>query len=80
MWYVKVTGTFTYGNGSAKCTSSDVSTKVYSSNWKLSNVSSARSGATAYAHAIGKCYNQNTVIQTIDKTVSLTCSSTGNLS
>ena len=80
VWYVKVTGTFTYGNGSAQCTKADVDVKSYSSYWKLSNVSAARSGATAYASATGKKIINGIVMQTINETVSLTCNSKGELS
>lgn len=34
-WYVKVTGTFTYGNGSSKCTKAVVTADSYSSTWKV---------------------------------------------
>lgn len=80
LWYVKVTGTFTYGNGSAQCTKADVDVKSYSSYWKLSNVSAARSGATAYASATGKKINNGIVMRTVNETVSLTCNSKGELS
>lgn len=34
LWYVKVTGTFTYRNGTAQCISSTVTAKALSSSWK----------------------------------------------
>lgn len=44
-WYVKVTGTFTYGNGTSKCTSSSVSAKSYdTSAWRISSKSASKSG------------------------------------
>ena len=36
-WYVKVTGTFTYGNGTSKCNSSSVFAKSYVNAWKITN-------------------------------------------
>ena len=37
LWYVKVTGTFTYGNGSSKCTSSAVTAASKSGVWKITS-------------------------------------------
>lgn len=77
MWYVKVTGTFTYGNGSSKCTSSSVSAASYASTWKITNKSASNSGSTAIATATAKQYFDGTVIKTVSRTVKLTCSPTG---
>ena len=79
-WYVTVTGTYTYGNGTAKCTSSKVSAGTYKNNWKIRDKSSSKSGATAIAYAkANKLYNGHE-IETKTKTVKLTCGSTGVLS
>lgn len=80
LWYVRVTGTFTYGDGSAKCTSATPSAASMVSDWKVSNISGSKSGATAYASATGKQYVDDTVINTIQESVSLTCSPTGQFS
>lgn len=77
MWYVKVTGTFTYGNGTSKCTSSSVTAKSYATTWKVTNKSASKSGNTAIATATAKQYFDGTVIKTINRTVKLTCSPTG---
>ena len=79
-WYVKVTGTFTYGNGTSKCNSSSVSAKSYVNAWKITSKSSSKSGKTAIAKATAKQYYNGTVINTINETVKLTCSSTGKFS
>ena len=76
-WYVKVTGTFTYGNGTSKCNSSSVFAKSYVNAWKITSKSSSKSGKTAIAKATAKQYYNGTVINTINETVKLTCSSTG---
>lgn len=80
MWYIKVIGTFTYGNGTYTCTKSDIETKSYSSYWSLSGASSARSGATAYAGVTAKRYYNGTLTNTIQKTISLTCNPDGSFS
>lgn len=80
MWYVIATGTFTYNGTTAKCNSSSVKAESLVSTWKMSKLSSARSGATAYAAATAKHYMAGLVINTIDELVSLTCSPSGKFS
>lgn len=78
MWYVKVTGTFTYGNGSAKCTASTPSAASRNNSWKVSKATGSRSGNWCSATATGKHYGKNgKVDQTLTRTVKLTCSPTG---
>ncbi|MBC5664430.1 hypothetical protein H8S07_03905 [Dorea sp. NSJ-36] len=79
-WYVKVTGTFTYGSGTSKCTSSSVSAKSSADGWKIVNSSASKSKNTASATATAKHYYNNSVIDTVTRTVKLTCSSTGKFS
>lgn len=80
MWYVKVTGTFTYGNGSAKCTKSTVAAASKNSDWKISSKSASKSANKAIASATAKKYHLGVLIQTKSKTVTLTCSPTGKFS
>lgn len=80
LWDVKVTGTFTYGNGSAKCTRSTISSNSYNKNWKITNKSASKSNATASATATGNLYQDNIIVQSIVKTVTLTCDKNGNFS
>lgn len=80
-WYVKVTGTFTYGNGTSKCISSTVSAKSYdTATWRISSQSASRNGNKATATASAKQYQSSQYLQTVSKTVTLTCSSTGKFS
>jgi hypothetical protein len=79
-WYVKVTGSFTYNGSTSSCTSSSVTAASQSSVWTISNKSASKSGATATASCTAKLYSASLVIQTINKTVNLTCSKTGTLS
>lgn len=80
MWYIKVTGSFTYNGTTAKCNSSSIKAESLVSTWKLSKLSSARSGATAYAGATAKHYMAGVVINTMDELISLTCSPSGKFS
>lgn len=81
LWSVTVTGTFTYGDGSrATCTKSTVSTNVYSSSWKITHSSASKSGNNASATATGTLYRNSAPIDSITKTVTLTCNVNGVLS
>ena len=80
LWYVKVTGTFTYGNGSQKCTSSSVTADSKSGAWKITSKSASKSGNKATAKATAKRYYGGSVAETKNKTVTLTCSPSGNFS
>ena len=77
VWYVRVTGTFTYGDGTARCTSATPSAASLDSNWKVSDITGGKSGNKATATATGKRYNGNIVVETVTKTVTLTCGPTG---
>ena len=80
LWYGKVTGTFTYGNGSSKCTSSSVTAESKSGAWKITSKSASKSGNKATAKATAKRYYGGSVAETKNKTVTLTCSPSGNFS
>lgn len=80
LWYVRVTGTFTYNGTTSKCTASTPSAKSYDSAWKISDVSGSKTGNTAKASAVGTLYQLGAVIQTVPKTVTLTCSPAGKFS
>lgn len=77
LWYVRVTGTFTYGNGTAKCTSQTPSAASEHSDWKVSSIAGSKSGNTASATATGKKYHLGSVIDSVTEKVTLTCSPTG---
>lgn len=79
LWSVSVTGTFTYGRGTSKATSSKVSTSVNDSAWKITNSTSSYSGNSAKATAVAKRYLIGIPLQTITKNVELRCDSSGNL-
>jgi hypothetical protein len=79
LWYVEVTGTFTYNGSTSSCTSATVSAASQASNWVISSTSASKSGNQAKGSATAKFYNGSIVIQTVSKTVILTCSKTGTL-
>lgn len=80
LWYVKVTGTFTYNGTTSKCTDSRITAASYSSAWKISNKSASKSGPSATAKATANFYNGSRIDKTINKSVTLTCSAKGTFS
>ena len=81
LWYVKVTGTFTYGGGSSSCTKVSATAKAEHVQWKVSNIKSSKSGSTAKASAVGTKYSASGVaISSATRSVSLSCSASGTLS
>ena len=79
LWYVKVTGSFTYTGSSVRCTGASVSADSYSSYWGISNRSSSYSGNIATAKATGTHYFGNAVVERVNETVNLSCSVNGSL-
>ncbi len=80
LWYVEVIGTFSYGNNSSKCTNSTVIAKSNDSAWKIYSKSASKSKNIATATVTAKRYIGAVLLNTINKSISLTCSPTGKLS
>lgn len=80
LWYVKVTGTFTYDGKVAKCTSAIPDAKSYNSGWTMSNVTGSKSGNVAKASATGNLHQNGNIVKSVSKSVSLTCSPDGQFS
>lgn len=80
LWSVSVTGTFTYTGQSCACTSVNGESTSYSSYWKVSGVTTSKSGNKATAKATGKKYLLGIQMQSHDVSVTLTCSNSGVLS
>lgn len=79
-WSVTVTGTFSYNGSTSKCTASKVSASSNNSNWRIASKNSSHSGNTASATATAKLYKGSGVVQTVTRTVKLSCSKNGVLS
>lgn len=78
-WSATLKGTFTYNGSSATCTASSITHKIYSSNWKIASASATKSGNKATGKATAKRY-LIVPVQTVEKTITLTCSASGVLS
>ena len=73
-------GTFTYTGSSATCNSASTSYSISNNSWSVTKAQASRSGATATGEFTVKKYSLGIVVQTVNKTLTLTCSPTGVLS
>ena len=64
---------------SSKCIKSEISTTCPASNWKLSEKKAYISGASAKATASFKQYKKDVYLQTITRTVTISCNKSGKL-
>lgn len=79
LWYVKVIATFEYDGTTSYCKAASSSAGSCSSYWKISNKSCTRSGNSATATAVAKKYISGTVVQTLTKSVTISCSKNGTI-
>ena len=80
LWKVTLTGYFSYTGTSATCTSATPSYVVYDSAWRVTKATASCSGNTATGEFTAKKYVLGIPIQTVNKTLTITCSPTGVLS
>ena len=80
LWYVKVTGTFSYDGSTSTCTSVSMTTSTNAAGWNIVNKKCSKSGNRATASATGQKSHNGTVTNSITKSVTLSCSKTGTLS
>ncbi len=79
-WKVTLTGTFTYTGSSSTCTASTISYNVYDDNWKMKEATASKSGNKAIGDVTAKRYLLGIPVQTVEETITLTCSASGVLS
>ena len=81
LWSLQIAATFSYTGSSSKCTSAKAAVTSNSSSWKVSVSSCTRSGNKATATAVGKKYSSKGVLlQTVNKSVTISCSANGTIS
>lgn len=79
LWKATLSATFTYTGSSAKCTASSISATSYVSTWKITSKSASKSGNVATGNVTAKQYYVSTPIQTVNRTLKITCSASGVL-
>lgn len=80
MWSVTITATFKYNGVNAGCVTAQATAKSYNSNWKVSDERVTANGASANGYATGRHYSGSKLIETITKSVGVSCSKDGKIS
>ena len=81
LWSVTVKASFSYTYGkSSTCTSVTGSSASSSVAWKVSSASSKKNGNTATASATGYHYTNGALVESLSRSVSLSCDIYGSLS
>lgn len=80
LWKATLSASFTYTGNSSKCTSSSISAVSYANTWKIVNKSATKSNNLATGKIQVKQYFNTTPIETINRTISIKCTSKGVLS
>ena len=81
LWSLRIVATFSYTGSSSKCTSAKAGVSSNSSYWKVATPSCSRSGNKATASTVGKKYSSKGVLlQTVTKSVTISCSANGTIS
>lgn len=77
---LKLTATFSYTGSSATCTAASTSYTLHSDNWKVTSATASKSGNKAIGEFTSKRYTLLIPVQTVNSTVTITCSNSGTLS
>ena len=81
LWYVKVTGSFSYNGSTSSCSGVSAAAGSYSAYWAILSKSATRNGHSANATATAAQFNTNfEVIATVLRTATLSCSANETLS
>lgn len=79
-WKATLSGSFSYIDSSATCTSSSVDVTIYNSSWYVSSKSASKSGNTASASVTMGKKMAGVTVMTKTLSLSLSCDKNGNLS
>lgn len=80
MWSVTITATFQYNGTNSGCLTAKATSKSYNSNWKTSDERVSVNGASATGYATGRRYLESKVVETVTKSVGISCSKDGTIS
>lgn len=80
LWKVTLDATFSYNGSTATCISATPSYTIYNSLWKVTKATASHSGNTATGSFTAKRYTLGIPVETINKTLTLTCSPNGTIS
>ena len=79
-WKATLHASFRYTGSSATCTESEVTYTVSNSKWKITSATASKSGNTATADVTAKRYTLGIPVETLNRTITMTCSANGTIS
>ncbi len=79
-WTATITGIFTYTGSNSTCTSSSITYSITNTKWKITSATASKSYNKATGNVTAKRYALGIPVQTVEETITLTCSATGVLS
>ncbi len=79
LWQGKLSGEFVYSNSSAKCIRADFDFESYDSNWELKDHTCTAASDSATVTFYVAHHSLGVKLQTIEKTVTLSCDTNGNV-
>lgn len=80
LWYGTLNADFIYSDSYAKCVNAKADFKTYDDNWNLENAVCTYESATASATFFVEQRSLGVKLQIIEKTLTLTCDTNGNVS
>lgn len=79
VWEISLTASFDYNGTSTYCTEASSGYTIYNSAWILSSRSVSKSGNSAVANFTLKQYSSGVVVETISRTLTMSCSVSGTV-
>lgn len=74
-----LTGTFTYDHSTSRCTNVSCTTTIYNDQWKFTSTSATKSGITANGSYTAKRYILGIEMESLSRTISISCDAHGNV-
>jgi hypothetical protein len=75
----QLTGTFIYDHSTSRCTNVSCTTTIYDDTWKFTSTSATKSGFTANGSYTVKQYLLGNEINSISRTLTISCDAHGNV-
>lgn len=75
----QLTGTFIYDHSTSRCTNASCTTTIYNDNWKFTSTSATKSGISANGSYTVKRYVLGIEMDSISRTLTISCDAHGNV-
>lgn len=75
----KLTGTFIYNHSTSSCTNVTCTTSIYDDQWRFTSTSATKSGISAIGNYTAKCFILGIEVDSVSRTVTISCDAHGNV-